>query len=78
MNTSSKGKYAGVLGKMGSYDWLQRLLGVLHQVGAAHGVSVADVAARWVLDKPTVAAVIIGACLFSPLLMVMAHRHRSS
>ena len=63
INTASKGKYAQVLGQVGGYGWLQRLLTVLHGIAESHSVSVADVAAKWVLDKPTVGAVIIGAAV---------------
>ncbi len=61
LNTASKGKYAQVLGQIGGYAWLQRLLAVLHSIAESHGVSIADVATRWVLDKPAVGAVIVGA-----------------
>ena len=61
LNTASKGKYAQVLSQIGGYAWLQRLLTALHGIAESHGVSVADVATRWVLDKPAVGAVIIGA-----------------
>ena len=61
LNTASKGKYAQVLGQIGGYAWLQRLLAVLHSIAESHGASIADVATRWVLDKPAVGAVIVGA-----------------
>ena len=61
LNTASKGKYAQVLGEMGDYAWLQKLLGVLEEIAGGHGVTIADVATRWIMDKPTVGAVIIGA-----------------
>lgn len=43
-------------------DWalFQELLGTLQAIGAKHGVSVASVATRWVLDFPYVGAVIVG------------------
>lgn len=39
----------------------QELLGALQGVAQRHGVSIADVAVRWVLDRPQVAGVIVGA-----------------
>jgi len=61
VDTSSKQKYASVLRKVGSWDWLQELLVVLKSVADKHNVSIANVATKWVLDKDTVPAVIIGA-----------------
>jgi aryl-alcohol dehydrogenase-like predicted oxidoreductase len=60
IDTYSKSKYSAVIVQCGGWDWFQRLLGVLSGVARKHGVTVANVATRWVLDKPTVAAVIIG------------------
>jgi enamine deaminase RidA (YjgF/YER057c/UK114 family) len=42
---------------------LQALLRVLADIAAEHRVSVANVATRWVLEQPAVAAVIVGARL---------------
>ena len=39
----------------------QSLLETLATIGARHGVSIASVASRWVLEQPCVAGVIIGA-----------------
>ena len=41
----------------------QRVLAAAARVAARHGVSVANVASRWVLEQPAVGAVIIGARL---------------
>ena len=55
VNTSSKRKYASVLGYAGGYAWFQTLLAKLREVGDKHGgASVANVAARWVLDSEVV------------------------
>ena len=70
LNTASKGKYAQVLGEVGNYAWLQKLLGVLHDIARAHDVTIADVATRWILDKPTVGAVIIGTRTAAALAIV--------
>jgi len=64
LDTSSKRKYASVLGYAGGYTWFQSLLRTLRGIGDKHGgVSVANVAARWVLQAPNdvVPAVILGA-----------------
>lgn len=45
----------------GSWALFQSLLTVLRQIGDRHdGVSIANVATRWVLDQSSVGAVIIG------------------
>ena len=44
----------------GTWALFQSLLSVLRRVGDRHGVSIANVATRWVLDHPCVGAVIIG------------------
>ncbi|GAB4818560.1 hypothetical protein N2152v2_005606 [Parachlorella kessleri] len=61
LDTSSKAKYAAVLGQAGGWDWLQELLQVLAGIAAKHRVSIADVATKWVLDRTMVAGVIVGA-----------------
>jgi len=52
LDTSSLSKYASVVREVGDWDWLQRLLAALSGVARRHGVSVADVAQRWVLERP--------------------------
>jgi len=59
----SKLKYKRFIAAIGGWDTLQAILGAAHHVARKHGVSVANVAARWVLDQPAVAAVIVGARL---------------
>ncbi|WIA28486.1 hypothetical protein OEZ86_011029 [Tetradesmus obliquus] len=61
VDTYSKGKYASVLGQAGGWSWLQQLLQVLQQVAAKHGTSISNVASRWVLQRPAVPAIILGA-----------------
>ncbi len=53
-------KYRLVIEDGGGWDAFQRRLGVLHAVATRHGVQVANVAQRWVLDQPAVGAVIVG------------------
>ena len=59
----SKSKYKRFIDAIGGWDAFQRILGALARVGARHGVSAANVATRWTLDHPAVAAVIVGARL---------------
>lgn len=53
-------KYRLIIDEAGGWEAFQRLLGTLADVAARHGTSIATVAARWVLDQPAVAAVILG------------------
>jgi enamine deaminase RidA (YjgF/YER057c/UK114 family) len=59
----SKSKYKRFIDTVGGWDGLQGLLRVLADIAAEHRVSVANVATRWVLEQPAVAAVIVGARL---------------
>jgi aryl-alcohol dehydrogenase-like predicted oxidoreductase/enamine deaminase RidA (YjgF/YER057c/UK114 family) len=59
----SKSKYKRFIDTVGGWDALQGLLHALAEVARVHGVSVANVATRWVLEQPAVAAVIVGARL---------------
>lgn len=61
VNTYSLSKYASVINQRGGWDWLQSLLGVLRAVADKHNVDIAEVASRWVLQRPSVGAVIVGA-----------------
>lgn len=56
----SKMKYRRFIDAIGGWDVLQTLLAALARVAAKHGVSIANVATRWVLEQPAVAAVIVG------------------
>lgn len=52
-----------ILKAWGDWALFQELLTVLRSIGDRHrGVSIANVATRWVLDQPGVGAVIIGKC----------------
>jgi len=54
-------KYKLIIDDFGGWELFQSLLRSLDRIARKHGVSIAAVAARWVLDRPGVAAVIIGA-----------------
>jgi aryl-alcohol dehydrogenase-like predicted oxidoreductase/enamine deaminase RidA (YjgF/YER057c/UK114 family) len=59
----SKMKYRRFVDAVGGWPSLQAILAALARVAAKHGVSVANVATRWVLEQPAVAAIIVGARL---------------
>ncbi|WP_372619391.1 aldo/keto reductase [Falsiroseomonas sp.] len=59
----SKMKYRRFIGAMGGWGVFQRLMREVAAIAKRHGVSVANVATRWVLEHPAVGAVIVGARL---------------
>src|SRR5262249_48243273 len=59
----SKMKYKRFVDAIGGWPVLQRILAALSRVASKHGASIANVATRWVLDQPAVAAIIVGARL---------------
>jgi aryl-alcohol dehydrogenase-like predicted oxidoreductase len=54
-------KYRLIIDELGGWERYQELLAALEQIALRHAVSVANVAVRWVLDRPEVAAAIVGA-----------------
>eukprot|EP00928_Gymnodinium_smaydae_P081307 TRINITY_DN64854_c0_g1_i1.p1 TRINITY_DN64854_c0_g1~~TRINITY_DN64854_c0_g1_i1.p1 ORF type:complete len:510 (-),score=66.08 TRINITY_DN64854_c0_g1_i1:84-1586(-) len=61
--TWSQMKYKRFIDAAGGWNVLQALLRAANVVAQKHGVSIANVATRWVLEQPAVAAVIVGARL---------------
>jgi aryl-alcohol dehydrogenase-like predicted oxidoreductase/enamine deaminase RidA (YjgF/YER057c/UK114 family) len=59
----SKMKYKRFVDAIGGWAVLQQILTALSRVAKKHGASIANVATRWVLDQPAVAAIIVGARL---------------
>lgn len=59
----SKMKYQRFINAIGGWGALQAVLKAAQQIARKHGVSVSNVATRWVLELPAVAAVIVGARL---------------
>jgi aryl-alcohol dehydrogenase-like predicted oxidoreductase len=53
-------KYGLVVEEAGGWERYQDLLRALGAVAARHGRSIADVALRWVLDRPAVACAMVG------------------
>jgi len=60
LNTASLRKYKQMIDAWGGWELFQELLRVLQQIADKHGVSIANVAVRYILDRPTVAGVIVG------------------
>ena len=63
LNTASLGKYKQMIDAWGGWGLFQQLLTVLKTVADRHSVSIANVAVRYVLDRPSVAGAIVGARL---------------
>ena len=63
LNTASLRKYKQMIDAWGGWPLFQRLLTVLRAIADKHGVSIANVAVRYILERPAVAGVIIGARL---------------
>ncbi len=63
LETWSLMKYRRFLDAAGGWPKLQELLRMLAGIARRHGVSIANVACRYVLQQPAVAAVIVGARL---------------
>ncbi|MET1416465.1 aldo/keto reductase [Roseibium sp. HPY-6] len=57
----SKMKYKRFIDAAGGWSAFQGILLAARDVAKKHGVSIANVATRWVLDQPSVAGVIVGA-----------------
>jgi aryl-alcohol dehydrogenase-like predicted oxidoreductase/enamine deaminase RidA (YjgF/YER057c/UK114 family) len=63
MKTWSEMKYKRFLDLAGNWQGYQELLKVLAEVADRHGVSIANVSSRYILQQPAVGGVIIGARL---------------
>jgi diketogulonate reductase-like aldo/keto reductase/enamine deaminase RidA (YjgF/YER057c/UK114 family) len=63
LTTWSEMKYKRFIDISGGWDRFQNLLESIKKVADRHKVSMANVASRWVLENPWVAAVIVGARL---------------
>lgn len=60
LNTLSLRKYKKMIDAWGGWNLFQELLFTLKEIAQKHNVSIANVASRYILDKPAVAGVIIG------------------
>lgn len=61
--TVSLRKYKNMVDAWGGWDLFQKLLATLGEIASKHGVSISNVAVRYVLDRPAVAGAIVGARL---------------
>jgi aryl-alcohol dehydrogenase-like predicted oxidoreductase len=61
--TASLQKYKNMIDIWGGWQLFQELLQVLNTIAKKHNCSIANIATRFILDKPQVAGVIIGARL---------------
>ena len=60
LNTASLSKYKQMVDAWGGWELFQELLGALRSVADTHQVNIANVAVRYVLDRPAVAGAIVG------------------
>jgi aryl-alcohol dehydrogenase-like predicted oxidoreductase len=60
LTTASQRKYKQMVDAWGGWGLFQELLGVLKQIADKHRVSLANIAVRYILDRPAVAGVIVG------------------
>jgi len=63
LTTASLQKYKNMIDIWGGWQLFQELLEVLNTIAKKHNCSIANIATRFILDKPQVAGVIIGARL---------------
>ena len=63
LSTASLGKYKQMIDVWGGWALFQELLAGLKAIADKHGVSIANVASRYILNCPAVAGVIVGARL---------------
>lgn len=61
--TASLRKYKNTIDAWGGWSLFQELLSVLSSIATKYGVSIPNVAVRYILNKPAVAGVIVGARL---------------
>ncbi len=63
LNTYSLEKYKNMIDQWGGWNLFQELLSALNEIAIKHDSSIANIAVKYILDKPVVAGVIIGARL---------------
>ena len=63
LNTASLQKYKNMIDAWGGWVLFQQLLAVVKEIADKHQVGIANVGVRYVLDRPAVAGVIVGARL---------------
>ncbi|WP_341524681.1 aldo/keto reductase [Nostoc sp. UHCC 0302] len=63
LTTASLRKYKNIVDGWGGWRLFQELLATLKEIADKHKVTISNVAVRYILDKPTVGGVIVGARL---------------
>jgi len=63
LKTVSLKKYKNMIDTWGGWKLFQELLTVLKSIGDRHGVTISNVAVRYILEQPTVAGAMVGARL---------------
>ena len=63
LTTASLQKYKNMIDAWGGWSLFQELLAVLKQIAEKHRVTIANIGVRYILDRPAVAGVIVGARL---------------
>jgi aryl-alcohol dehydrogenase-like predicted oxidoreductase len=63
LDTASLQKYKRMIDAWGGWALFQELLAVVKDIADKHGVGIANIGTRYVLDRPAVAGVIVGARL---------------
>ena len=63
LTTASLRKYKQMIDAWGDWLLFQELLAVLHRIAGRHRASIANIGVRYILDRPAVAGVIVGARL---------------
>ncbi|HEY4473306.1 MAG TPA: aldo/keto reductase [Stellaceae bacterium] len=63
LNTASLQKYKNMIDVWGGWSLFQELLAALKPIADKHGASLANIGARYILNQPAVAGVIVGARL---------------
>ncbi|MBD2388592.1 aldo/keto reductase [Cylindrospermum sp. FACHB-282] len=63
LGTVSLKKYKNMVDNWGGWQLFQELLSTLKKIADQHGVSISNVAVRYILEKPSVGGVIVGARL---------------
>jgi len=63
LDTASLQKYYNMIQEWGGWELFQKLLGTINTISKKHDCSIANVATKFILDRPAVAGVIIGARL---------------
>src|ERR1700730_15723111 len=63
LDTASLRKYKNMIDSWGGWTLFQELLAVLKQIADRHRASISNIGVRYILDRPAVAGVIVGARL---------------